>query len=62
MTYRLIPQNGDTVPVPQLVFAALPRAGGELVRALEAYLPPLDAFAEEPVASGSSSEVDDLPF
>ncbi|MFR8437265.1 MAG: DUF3127 domain-containing protein [Alistipes ihumii] len=25
-------------------------------------LPPLDAFAEEPVASGSSSEVDDLPF
>ena len=32
MTYRLIPQNGDTVPVPQLVFAALPRAGGELVR------------------------------
>lgn len=25
-------------------------------------LPPLDAFAEEPAASGSSSEVDDLPF
>lgn len=32
MTYRLIPQNGDTVPVPQLIFNALPRAGGELVR------------------------------
>ena len=25
-------------------------------------LPPLDAFAEEPAASGSSSDVDDLPF
>ena len=32
MTYRLAPLTGDSVPVPQLIFNCLPRAGGEHVR------------------------------
>ena len=32
MGYRLAAQNGDTVAVPQVVFAHLPRAEGDAVR------------------------------
>ena len=32
MGYRLAAQNGDTVAVPQVVFAHLPRAEGDTVR------------------------------
>ena len=32
MTYRLAPTTGDNIPVPQLIFNCLPRAGGDHVR------------------------------
>ena len=32
MGYRVAAQNGDTVAVPQVVFAHLPRAEGDAVR------------------------------
>lgn len=32
MTYRLAPTTGDSIPVPQLIFNCLPRAGGDHVR------------------------------
>ena len=33
MGYKLVPYNGDTVAVPQLVFTHLAQAGGDTIRA-----------------------------
>ena len=41
MGYKLVPYNGDTVAVPQLVFTHLTQADGDTVRAALYILPML---------------------